>query len=193
LYGYRDPNFTFGFINTLTYHDWTLNISIDGRIGGMMDNYIYGKMFDTGSAPETDTQYRYDEVMNGAKYIGQGVKVIGGSVSYDTDGNILEDTRQYAPNDIPVSYQEYMRLWGNSWEGRIHDQTFIKLRELSVTYNLPAKLIHKTFINNASVSLTGQNLFLWTKDFKYSDPDIGKEDMNAPSQRMIGFNIKLGF
>ncbi|SEA20118.1 TonB-linked outer membrane protein, SusC/RagA family [Porphyromonadaceae bacterium KH3R12] len=193
LYGYRDPNFTFGFINTLTYHDWTLNISIDGRIGGMMDNYIYGKMFDTGSAPETDTEYRYDEVMNGAKYIGQGVKVIGGSVSYDTDGNILEDTRQYAPNDIPVSYQEYMRLWGNSWEGRIHDQTFIKLRELSVTYNLPAKLIHKTFINNASVSLTGQNLFLWTKDFKYSDPDIGKEDMNAPSQRMIGFNIKLGF
>ncbi len=87
-----------------------------------MDNYIYGKMFDTGSSPETDTQYRYDEVMNGGKYIGQGVKVVSGSVSYDTDGNILEDTRQYAPNDIPVSYQEYMRLWGNSWEGRIHDK-----------------------------------------------------------------------
>lgn len=193
LYGYRDPNFTFGVVNNLSYHNWTLNISVDGRVGGLMDNYIYGKMFDTGSAPETDTQYRYDEVVNNAKYIGKGVKVISGSASYDTDGNIIEDTRQYAPNDIPVSYQEYMRLWGNSWEGRIHDQTFVKLRELSITYNFPTRLIHKKVIKNASVSLTGQNLFLWTKDFKYSDPDVGSEDMNAPSQRMIGINIKLGF
>lgn len=193
LYGYKDPNFTFGFVNTFIYKNWTLGISFDGRIGGLMDNYIYGKMFDTGSAPETDTQYRYDEVVNGKKYIGKGVKVISGSVKYDTNGNILEDTRQYAVNDIPVSYQEYMRLWGNSWENRIHDQTFIKLRELSITYELPKKLISKSIINNAAISLTGQNLFLWTKDFKYSDPDVGSEDMNAPSQRMIGFDVKIGF
>lgn len=193
LYGYKDPDFTFGFVNSLTYHDWTLSISIDGRIGGLMDNYIYGKMFETGSSPETDTQYRYDEVVNGAKYIGEGVKVVSGAATYDTNGNIIDDTRQYAPNDIEVSYQEYMRLWGNAWENRIHEQTFVKLRELSLTYNLPTKLLSKTFINNASLSLTGQNLLLWTKDFKYSDPDVGTEDMNAPSQRMLGFNIRIGF
>ncbi len=193
LYGYKDPNFTFGFINNFTWKDWTAGIGIDGRIGGLMDNYIYGKMFDTGSAPETDTQDRYDEVVNGKQYIGKGVKVVSGSVKYDTDGNITEDTRQYAPNDIPVSYQEYMRLLGNSWEGRIHKQSFIKLREVSVTYSLPYSLISKTFISNASVAITGQNLYLWTKDFKYSDPDVGSEDMNAPSQRMIGVNVKIGF
>lgn len=193
LYGYSDPDFTFGFINSFRWRDWVLSIGIDGRIGGLMDNYVYGKMFDTGSAPETDTEYRYDEVVNGGKYIGKGVKVISGSVKYDTDGNILEDTRQYATNDIPVSYQEYMRLWGNSWEGRIHNQSFIKLRELSVMYTLPSQFLNKTFIQNASVAITGQNLFLWTKDFKYSDPDSGTEDMNAPSQRMIGCNIKVTF
>lgn len=193
LYGYRDPNFSIGFINNFRWRDWTFGVSVDGRIGGLMDNYIYGKMFDTGSAPETDTPERYDEVVNGNKYIGKGVKVTSGSVKYDAEGNILEDTRQYAPNDIPVSYQEYTRLLGNSWEGRIHNQSFVKLRELSVSYNLPSKWISNTFVRNAAVALTGQNLFLWTKDFKYSDPDVGDEDMNAPSQRMLGINLKIGF
>jgi len=193
LYGYKDPNFSFGFTNNVKWKDWTFGVSIDGRIGGLMDNYVYGKMFDTGSAPETDTPERYDEVVNGKKYIGKGVKVVSGSVKYDTEGNILEDTRQYAPNDIPVSYQEYTRLLGNSWESRIHNQSFIKLRELSVSYNLPSKWINNSVIRNAAVSLTGQNLWLWTKDFKYSDPDVGDEDMNAPSQRMLGINLKIGF
>ena len=193
LFGYRDPDFTFGFINNFSLKNWTMTVGIDGRIGGMMDNYIYGKMFDTGSAPETDTQDRYDEVVNGKMYIGKGVKVVGGSVKYDTDGNIIEDTREYATNDIPVSYQEYIRLLGNSWEGRIHNQSFIKLREISISYTLPKALIANSVFNNASISVTGQNLFLWTKDFKYSDPDVGSEDMNAPSQRMIGVNLKLGF
>ncbi|MEA4905061.1 MAG: SusC/RagA family TonB-linked outer membrane protein [Petrimonas sp.] len=193
LYGYRDPDFIFGFINNFTWRNLTMGISFDGRVGGLMDNYIYGKMFDTGSAPETDTQDRYDEVVNGKKYIGKGVKVVSGTAKYDTDGNITEDTRKYAVNDIPVSYQEYMRLWGNSWEGRIHNQTFIKLREISIAYSFPKRLLGRTFLNNASIALTGQNLLLWTKDFKYSDPDVGSEDMNAPSQRMIGFDLKIGF
>ncbi len=193
LYGYRDPKFTFGFVNNFTYRNWTMGISIDGRIGGLMDNYIYGKMYDTGSAPETDTQDRYNEVVKGIKYVGKGVKVVGGSVKYDTDGNITEDTRQYAPNDIETSYQEYTRLLGDSWESHIHNQSFFKLRELSVAYSFPKQWLDRTFIKNASIALTGQNLLMWTKDFKYSDPDVGSEDMNAPSQRMIGFDIKIGF
>lgn len=193
LYGYRDPNFSFGFINSFKWKDWTMSVNIDGRIGGWLDNYIYGKMFDTGSAPETDTPERYDEVVNDGKYIGEGVKVVSGSVKYDTDGNILEDTRQYAPNDIPVSYQEYVRLLENSWEGRIHNQSFIKLREISLVYNLPASWIKNISVSNASIAVTGQNLYLWTKDFKYEDPDVGSTDLNAPSQRMIGVNLKIGF
>ncbi|MDR3061735.1 MAG: SusC/RagA family TonB-linked outer membrane protein [Dysgonamonadaceae bacterium] len=192
LYGYSDPKFSFGFINTFKYKNWTLGINIDGRIGGLLDNYIYGKMFDTGSAPETDTQYRYDEVVNGNKYIGNGVKIVGGKVVYDTNGRITEDSRVYAPNDIPVSYQQYMRLYGNSWENRIQNKTFIKLREMSLAFQLPNKWLANTGIKNASFAITGQNLFLWTKEFKYSDPDIDKEDMNSPSQRMIGFDIKIG-
>lgn len=192
-FGYTDPNFVFGFINNFSYGNWNLGISIDGRIGGMMYDYIYAKMFDTGSNPETDNNWRYDEVVNGLKnYIGKGVKVISGEVTYDNNGKIVTDTRQYAPNDVPVSYQAYTRKWGNSYENGVMSKSFVKVREISLGYRFPQAWFEKSGIKNASVALTGQNLFLFTK-FKYSDPDVDTENMNAPAQRMVGFNVKVGF
>jgi hypothetical protein len=64
---------------------------------------------------------------------------------------------------------------------------------MSISYDFPKHWFEGSGIGYISVAATGYNLLLWTKDFKYSDPDVGKEDMNAPSQRMIGFNVKLGF
>ncbi|WP_374165314.1 TonB-dependent receptor domain-containing protein [Arcticibacter sp. MXS-1] len=191
-FGYTDPKFSFGFINNLTFGNVSLGINIDGRIGGIMYDYIYNKMFDTGSAPETDNQFRYDEVVNGLKnYVGQGVKVVSGEVKYDSFGRITSDTRQYAPNDVPVSYQSYTRLWGNSYEHGVMSKGFVKIREVSLGYAIPKNWLGRTGIKNAAVTVTGQNLFLFTK-FKYSDPDYDKENMNAPSQRMVGINVRVG-
>ena len=36
-----------------------------------------------------------------------------------------------------------------------------------------------------------ENLLMWSKAFKYSDPDRGKENLNSPTTRYIGFNIHL--
>lgn len=191
-YGYKDPKFSFGFINNFTLGNLSLGVNVDGRIGGLMYDYIYNKMFDTGSAPETDNQYRYDEVVNGLKnYVGKGVKVVSGDVTYDSFGRITSDTRQYAPNDVPVSYQSYMRLWGNSYEHGIMSKSFVKVREISLGYAIPKNWLGRTGIRNASVTITGQNLFLFT-NFKYSDPDIDNENMNAPGQRMVGLNLRFG-
>ncbi|RAJ76788.1 TonB-linked SusC/RagA family outer membrane protein [Chitinophaga dinghuensis] len=192
-FGLSDPDFVFGFINNFAYGNWNLGITIDGRIGGVMYDYIYAKMFDTGSNPETDNQWRYDEVVKGLKnYVGKGVKVVSGDVTYDKNGMILTDTRQYAPNDVPVSYQAYTRKWGNSYETGVMKKSFVKVREISLGYRLPQAWFGKSGIKNASVALTGQNLFLFT-NFKFSDPDVDSENMNAPAQRMVGFNVKVGF
>jgi hypothetical protein len=149
-------------------------------------------MFDTGTNPETDNQFRFDEVVNGAKnYVGRGVKVTSGEVTYDNFGNIVTDSRKYAENDVPVSYQDYTQKFRGGDMG-ILSESFIKIRQLSVGYRFPAKILGKTGIKNASVALTGQNVFLWTK-FKFSDPDLDTENLNAPSQRIVGIDIKLGF
>ena len=44
-----------------------------------------------------------------------------------------------------------------------------------------------------SVSFVGQNVFMSAKDFKYSDPDGGTENLSDPSSRYLGFNVKLSF
>lgn len=191
--GYTDPDFAFGFINDFTIKNFVISINIDCRIGGIMYDYIWNKMFDTGANPETDTKWRYDEVVKGLKnYVGPGVKVIGGDVTYDKYGRITSDTRKYGPNDVQVSYQDYEQwLNGAGYEHGLKNQSFIKLREISIGYNIPNALLGRTGIKNASVSLTAQNLLMWT-NFPFSDPDLGDENLNAPSMRMVGINIKLG-
>ncbi|MGK9117838.1 SusC/RagA family TonB-linked outer membrane protein [Olivibacter jilunii] len=192
--GYGDPDFMFGFINNFRLGNFNLGITIDGRIGGLMYNYIWDKMFDTGANPETDNQYRYDAVVNGlSNYVGQGVKVVSGEATYDKYGRITSDTRVYTANDVQVNYQDYAQsLSGGDKEHGVQNQSFVKLREISLGYNFPAKLLAKTRIKSASVSLTGQNVLLFTK-FKFSDPDVFTENLNSPSQRMLGLNIRLGF
>ncbi|NLR79695.1 SusC/RagA family TonB-linked outer membrane protein [Chitinophaga eiseniae] len=192
VFGYTDPKFSFGFINTFQIRHFTIGLNIDGRIGGLMYNYVYDKMWDSGTNPESDNQYRYDEVVNGlTNYVGKGVKVVSGTVAYDNFGHITSDTRQYAENDTKVSYQDYAQNFRGGDRG-IQKKSFVKIRELSVGYRFPAATLARTGIKNASVSLIAQNLFLFTK-FKFSDPDVDDENLNSPSQRMIGVNFKVGF
>ena len=132
-------------------------------------------------------------------YLVEGVKVTGGAVTYDQYGNITSDNRTYAPNDQYISYKQYIvdlhnsSAWGgNGSPADTYSKTFVKLREVSLTYAVPRKYL-SNLAKSASVSFVGQNVLLWAKDFKYSDPDGGYEDFADPSVRYLGFNIKLTF
>jgi len=193
--GYSDPDFSFGWINDFRIGRISIGLNIDGRVGGVMYDDIWDIMFETGASPQTDTKWRYDQVVNGKNdYVGEGVKIVSGDVTYDKYGRITADTRKYAKNDVEVGYQDYEQSLSGGGNHGYFNETFVKVRELSVGYNIPTDkwFGKKAGIKNASVSLTAQNLFLFT-GFKYSDPDNDAEDLNSPSQRMIGVNIRLGF
>lgn len=193
LVGYSDPKWFWGLTNQFQYRDFNFSFSIDGRIKGMSSSGINARLWQTGAHPDSDNEYRYEEVVNGKKtFIGEGVKILSGAVSYDKYGQILEDTRVFAKNDQTVSYEAY---WKSAYGGRrnLWDETFVKLREVSVSYTVPQAITSRLKASKASVGLTGQNLFLWTKEYKFSDPDTGKEDLNSPSMRYVGFNINLTF
>ena len=191
-YGYTDPEFSFGFINNFVMGQFMVGLNIDGRIGGLMYNYVYDKMWDTGTNPDSDNQYRYDEVVNGlTNFVGKGVKVTSGDVQFDNYGNIVSDSRKYAPNDVEVSYQDYAQNFRGGDYG-VQKKSFVKLREISAGYRIPARVFGKSGIKSASIALTAQNVILFTK-FKFSDPDVDDENLNSPSQRVVGVNFKLGF
>lgn len=194
LYGYSDPKYIWGIANTFTYKNFKASLSFDGRVGGFLNNYTSNKMWDTGSHPDSDNQFRYDEVVNKvSSYVGKGVIVTSGEVKYDNFGNVTSDTRQFTINERKVSYQDYARSYGDGKRG-VTDATFFKLREISLGYNLPSKTAKYLGARSASLSVTGQNVWMWTKAFRYADPDKSDDtQLTSPSVRYMGLNLQVTF
>lgn len=201
VYGYSDPDWIWGFSTNVSYKNFTLSMSFDGRVGGLTNSMTESYLWVSGSHPNSLTPERAADVQTpGSKnFLGQGVKVVSGKVTYDKYGNVLSDDRVYAPNDVKTTYSQYIKDLhaGTAWGGNgrpadCYSTTFIKLREISLSYNLPSEWL-KGVAQSASVGLVGQNLWMWAKDFKYSDPDGGKDNFNDPSVRYVGMNIKLNF
>ena len=101
--------------------------------------------------------------------------------------------RIFEKNTTPVSYEQYIKNYWRKGSQFITDETFIKLREVSITYDIPKSFSKKCRLSSSSVSLIGQNLLLWTKDYKFADPDRATDDLNSPSVRYVGVNLKLEF
>jgi TonB-linked SusC/RagA family outer membrane protein len=193
--GYSDPNWIWGFSNSIKYKDFVFSLSIDGRIGGLINSSINRRMWQTGAHPDTDNKYRYDEVVNGNKtpFLAEGVKIVSGEVKYDQYGRITSDTRVFAPNDVYVSYESYIKNYWRSGEQLVLDATFLKVREMSVTYNVPKKISSRLGASDIALSLIGQNLLLWTKEYRFADPDRNEDDLPSPSVRYVGFNLNVKF
>ncbi len=193
LFGYSAPKWFWGLTNDFRYRDFNLSFSIDGRVKGLSYSNMNARLWQTGAHPDSDTPERYEEVVNGNRtYVGAGVRIVSGTVTYDRYGQIIADDRVFAPNEQVVSYENY---WKRAYSGtrNIWDETFIKLREISLNYTVPVEIAGKLRAKRASVGVTGQNLFLWTKEYRFSDPDRGSEDLNSPSMRYLGFNINVNF
>ncbi|MCX6222643.1 MAG: SusC/RagA family TonB-linked outer membrane protein [Bacteroidia bacterium] len=200
-FGWSDPDYVWGANANLKYKNFSLFMSFDGVVGGLMNTRTESYMWQSGVHPNSLTEARAKDVATpGSKnFIGQGVKVVSGTVTYDNIGNITSDTRTYAPNDVATTYKQYAidlhnsSAWGgNGSPADTYSKTFFKLREISFTYTVPGKFLHG-WAKAASVGFVGQNVMLWAKDFKYSDPDGGAEDFADPAVRYLGVNIKLTF
>lgn len=67
--GYSTPDWIWGFSNSFKYKEFTLDISFDGCVGGVIYNRTEQSMWHSGAHIDSDNQWRYDEVVNGKKII----------------------------------------------------------------------------------------------------------------------------
>ncbi len=193
--GLTDPDFIFGITNNISYKNFSLSFSFDGRIGGVMYNGLEQKLFEGGMHPETANSYRDDAYAGNKTFVGPGVVVTSGSVQYDVKGNIVTDTRQFAPNTNAVSYIDWIfATYVNGVPGaNIYKRSFVKLREVILSYNANPQLLKKTPFTAATISLTGRNLLLFT-DVPFMDPDgYSGLTLAEPTYRNIGVNLNLKF
>ena len=196
--GYSNNDLMVGFSNNMSYGPVSLNFSFDACIGGKMLSQYNRYMWAGGRSLDIDDQERQNWYA-GKEYIAEGVKVVSGELKRDGGGNVISDTRKFAPNDIPTNYFDYVQNSKGYYgidECVLVDRSFLKLREVSLTYDL-TKHLTKTPIKGASVSLVGRNLFLITKS-GLVDPDQYNENtvwdnLQTPSFRNIGFNVNVTF
>ncbi len=193
--GNTDPDWSFGFTNNLSYKNFSLSVSFDGRIGGILFDGVEAQMYDGGNHPATANSYRDDAYAGKNTYFPAGVNVTSGSVTYDPlDGHITGDTRAFTSNTVKVNYIDWVRNYYRAVQStEIYSRTFVKLREVLLTYSLDPKLVSKTPFKSASISLTGRNLFLWTK-VPFMDPDgYSSFAIAEPTYRNIGINLNIKF
>lgn len=186
--GNSQHKYTMGVGTALAWKGLSVNVLFDIRKGGLMFSRTKGLLDWTGGS----VFHTYND---------RNPFIIQNSVVEVVEG----DQISYVENEVPISMENYYRFYGdNVMENELIDRSFVKLRELSVSYSLPAKAIAKTPFTNIAFSLTGRNLFLWTPvSNQYVDPETTSfgtgieaefgEFSTAPSTRSIGVGLKLGF
>lgn len=200
--GNFDPDFAYGIQTRFSYKSFSLSLAFDGRKGGKYFS-ILPRMVRAGTSTDYDYQARLDAANGLNNYVGDGVVVTGGNVQYDGLGNIISDTRKYAPNEKATNYQSFEQTRGNLGGGRAEnflDADYLKLRELALTWTMPSKIFRKWKIKTADLSLFGSNLLLFTRRESWGDDPswlISDESQNAnlksPTARSIGLQLKLRF
>ncbi|SOE21407.1 TonB-linked outer membrane protein, SusC/RagA family [Spirosomataceae bacterium TFI 002] len=185
ILGNIQPDWTGGILNTFSYRGVVLSALVDARIGG--DFYDEG----TGTARWTG-QYAETAIGREEGVIGKGVMNIG-----------TTEAPEYVPNDVIVAGNQY---YGYNNPRRYHeaavfDGTYVKLREVTLGYRLPAGLLSKAKIQSAKLSLVGRNVLMLFANNPHIDPEVDRYGGNSqgfgygelPSSRSLGFNLSLGF
>ena len=111
------------------------------------------------------------------------------------DGSVITTSLDYAQQ------QAYWGRYNDAAEAGIRDSDYMRLRQLNIGYTIPSSVLEGTFIQSASVSLIGKNLFFLSNDVENVDPESaynsnnsqGLEFSGLPVPRTIGFNVNLKF
>ncbi|GAB3761182.1 SusC/RagA family TonB-linked outer membrane protein [Spirosoma pomorum] len=199
--GYVNPKFVWGINNRFSYRDFTFSFQFDGRVGGVIGDYVRQKTFQGGRNIETVQgalgAARVNDVQGVKSYVGSGVALASGSLNYDVNGNVLNyGELKYTPNTTATFAQDYIARVYGATEAYLMDRSFAKLREVIIGYSLPARLVSRFGVRQASVSLVGRNLLYFAQ---YKDIDLdqfltgGISSLQTPTTRRYGINLNLTF
>lgn len=211
--GYLNADYSWSIYNKVSWKNLTVGFQFDGRVGGVTTDYMHNKTMRGGRNQETvegklgearknDADHAGENDYNGI-YVGDGVVVSNSTpINFDSQtGEILNyKDLQFAANTTPLQVQPWVSAFYNVSEANLMSKTYAKLREITISYEIPAKWLAKSFISKASVSLVGRNLIYFYKDKRFRDVDLDQynytttgTDLQSPTNRRYGFNLNIVF
>ena len=186
--GSMNYKYQMGIGNTFRYKGVSLGIDFDIRKGGLLYSRTADISYFTGNAMQT-------------AYNDRNPFIIPNSVQSDGNGGYVENTTPLDPTQI-------YNFWNNggflSDESFLVDKSYVKLRSVVLSWELPKKWLSGTPLQGVKVSFFGNNLFLWTPSSNtFIDPELtsfgndlsgnyGEYSAN-PSSRKFGFNVNVKF
>jgi TonB-linked SusC/RagA family outer membrane protein len=180
--GSYQPDWTGGIENTFRYRSFRLSALIDARIGG--------------------------EIYSGTNVIGRRAGTLASTLEGREegiigDGVVENEDGSFSPNTTRVPAIEwYLNYYGyNNTEVSIYDASYVKLREVALSYTLPQRLTQSLFARTVTITAQGRNLAILHKNVPNIDPETavasdvaqGLEFGQIPSTRSYGFKVSLGF
>ena len=216
------PDWTGGISNTFSYRSLSLSFLIDASVGGsifsntnktgkytgVLANTLSGRDAEHGGLwyytdamgnnvrlPESPS---YSVSSDGLYY----AQVNEQSTRVYQDGIMVEGvTESGSKNEEVVSAEKYYHRIYSIAEANVYDASYVKLREVALSYRLPRLWTQKLHLQEASVTLTGRNLWTIYKSVPNIDPESalttgnaqGVEAYSLPTTRSFGVNLSVKF
>lgn len=192
IVGDMNNKYTLGINTTLRYKDFSLNFVFDIREGGKMYSRTKDINYFTGNAIQTAYNQRHTFIIPNSV---NAVTADDGTVTY------VENTTPISQSDICNYFADGGEYLGSAW---LIDKSFVKLRNISLSWDLPRRWLAKTFLTGVRLSVFGTNLLCWTPDDNsFIDPEVttfgndlegnyGEFSAN-PTSRNFGFNVQVKF
>ncbi len=190
--GNINPDWNAGIKNTLRYKNLSLSGLVDIQQGGDIYSVNTKHGLSTGLYEETAG---LNDKGNPRR---DPVSEVGG---------VLFPNTVYADGAANTTYVE-CNEWGTAFDydasptaRYVLDASYVKLRELALSYNIPNSVLSSTFIRNVSVSLVARNLWIISKNTYHFDPEAalssgnqqGIENGTYPTTRTFGIDLKFSF
>jgi hypothetical protein len=189
IIGNTNPDWIGSVFSNLSYKGFSLGIQIAIRQGGQMWDGTRGAMDYFGTAGETADR--------------NGTATFSGIAGHlDPNGNVISSGNKSSV--VANTNQYYWQNINNSFvgptEANVEDASFIKLRQLSLTYALPMSVVKKAHFQAISLTAFANNIILWTR-YKGVDPETslagpsnaqGLDYFNNPGIKSYGLRLNLG-
>jgi len=185
-----NPDWTGGIYNTLRYKTISLGFLIDVRSGG--DLFSLDRYYGLATGVTNETVQLNDLGNPSRNTIANGGGIIMPGVTADGKANTKR---------VENTFGTYGYVY-NPAAGFIYDASYVKLREVVLSYGFAQSLVSKTkLFKGAEISIIGRNLWIIHKNLPYADPEEnlssgniqGYQSGGYPTTRSIGANLKLKF
>ncbi|MCW3094334.1 MAG: TonB-linked outer membrane protein SusC/RagA family [Ferruginibacter sp.] len=179
LLGNYQPKYNMGISNTFSYKELSLGFLIDIRGGGQFYSQTMAYMHANGNAKGTLANREGNLIVDGVK-------------------------ADNSKNTTPITAQQYWSKVGGAEPVAtlfIYDASNTRLREVTLGYTIPNKVLGKIPVRNVTLSIVGRNLWLIKSHIPGIDPESSFSTTNSqgiengayPSTRTLGANLKLEF